>query len=162
MGWVGGVGPLTPLEGTHGCSLWRHIRMGWEVFFHSYSFEVGLGTRVSLWHDKWCSDRPLKELFPGLYGLFSQPRGYCCFGPSSQGIDQSREWNVIFGRDFNDWELDQVVDFFSLLHSHTPRGVEVDKLVWRPSGRAFLILGLSIMCFVLPQRFAFLGSAFGV
>ena len=48
-------------------------------------------------------------------------------------IHQPRDWNVFFGRDFNDWELDQVVDFFSLLHSHTPRGVEVDKLVWRPS-----------------------------
>jgi hypothetical protein len=33
----------------------------------------------------------------------------------------------------NDWELDQVVTFFSLLHSHTPRGDEVDKLVWGPS-----------------------------
>jgi hypothetical protein len=50
-------------RGTHGCSLWRHIRKGWEVFSTQFSFETGLGTRVSLWHDKWCSDCPLKELF---------------------------------------------------------------------------------------------------
>jgi hypothetical protein len=55
-------------RGTHGCSLWKHVRMGWEVFSSHISFEVGLGTRVSLWHDKWCSDCPLKDLFPGLYG----------------------------------------------------------------------------------------------
>ena len=32
-------------RGTHGCSLWKHIRMGWEVFSSHISFEVGLGTR---------------------------------------------------------------------------------------------------------------------
>ena len=69
-------------RGTHGCSLWRHIRKGWEVFSTQFSFETGLGTRVSLWHDKWCLDCPLKEFF-GLVWLFSQPRGYYCFGPSS-------------------------------------------------------------------------------
>ena len=53
---------------THGCSLWRHIRMGWEVFSSHISFEVGLGTRISFWHGKWCSECPLKEIFPDLYG----------------------------------------------------------------------------------------------
>jgi hypothetical protein len=42
-----------------------------------------------------------------------------------------REWNLSFGRSFNDWELDQVTAFFSLIHSHTPRGEEADKLHWR-------------------------------
>ena len=43
----------------------------------------------------------------------------------------SREWNVSFRRSFNDWELDQVTAFLSLIHSHTPRGEDVDKLHWR-------------------------------
>jgi hypothetical protein len=42
-----------------------------------------------------------------------------------------RDWNVTFGRSFNDWELDQVTPFFSILHSHIPRSVDVDKLHWR-------------------------------
>ena len=41
--------------------------------------------------------------------------------------------HVNFGRGFNDWELDQVMTFFSLLHSHNPRGVGEDKLVWNPN-----------------------------
>ncbi len=54
-------------RGSYGCSLWRHIRKGWEVFSSHVGFEVGLGTRISFWHDNWCADRPLKDLFPGLY-----------------------------------------------------------------------------------------------
>jgi hypothetical protein len=50
-----------------------------------------------------------------------------------QGMGQPRVWNVLFERDFNDWEMDQVMTFFSLLHAHTPRGDEVDKLMWGPS-----------------------------
>jgi hypothetical protein len=129
-GWISNT-----TRGTHGCSLWKHIRMGWEAFSTHISFEVGLGTRVSLWHDKWCSDRPLKELFPGLYGCSLNQDDTIASALVCQGIGQSREWNVIFGRDFNDWELDHVVAFFSLLHSHTPRGEVVDKLVWNPNRR---------------------------
>ena len=120
-------------RGSYGCSLWRHIRKGWEVFSTHISFEVGLGTRVSFWHDNWCSNRPLKELFSSLYRFSLNQEDTVASVLVSQGVDQSHGWNVTFGRDFNDWELDQVVDFFSLLHSHTPRGVGVDKLVWRPS-----------------------------
>ena len=122
-------------RGTHGCSLWKHIRMGWGVFSSHISFEVGLGTRVYLWHDKWCSDRPLKELFPGLYGCSLNQDDTIASALIRQGIGQSRVWNLSFGRDFNDWELDQVVAFFSLLHSHTPRDEVVDKLVWNPNRR---------------------------
>ena len=47
------------------------------------------------------------------------------------GPGHSWDWNVNFGRDFNDWEMEQVLVFFSLLHSHTPRGVDGDKLCWK-------------------------------
>ena len=135
--------------------------MGWAVFSTHIRFEVGLGTRVSLWHDTWCSDHPLKEIFPGLFGCSLNQEDSVGSFLVSQGVDHSREWNVTFGRDFNDWELDQVVAFFSLLHSHTPQGVEGDKLAWRPSRRSYLILDLSIMCCVLTRQFASLGSASG-
>uniref|UniRef100_A0A2N9H4Z9 Reverse transcriptase domain-containing protein n=1 Tax=Fagus sylvatica TaxID=28930 RepID=A0A2N9H4Z9_FAGSY len=55
--------------------------------------------------DNWCSDR---------LGAF----------PGSIGFSLNQEATVASVL---------VVDFFSLLHSHTPRGVGVDKLVWRPS-----------------------------
>jgi hypothetical protein len=29
-------------------------------------FEVGIGSKVHLWHDVWCPDQPLKHVFPSL------------------------------------------------------------------------------------------------
>ena len=88
------------LGATHGCSLLGHIQMGWEAFSSHISFKVGLRTRVSLWHDIWCSDRPLKEIFPGLFGCSLNQDDTIASALVPQGA--SCEWNVSFGRNFND------------------------------------------------------------
>ena len=51
----------------------------------------------------------------------------------SQGMGQVPVWNVTFGGECNDWEMHQIMTFLSLLHAHTPRGDDGDKLVWGPS-----------------------------
>ena len=40
------------------------------------------------------------------------------------------EWNIIFVRNFNDWEVEVVVSFFQFLHSHTPSSEGPDGLRW--------------------------------
>jgi len=63
-GWF----PSLP-NGPHGCSLWRYISKGWERFFPYSFFEVDDCSTISFWHNRWCGEWPLKELFPGLYAL---------------------------------------------------------------------------------------------
>ena len=125
-GWI----TNTP-RGPHGCSLWKHIRMGWDVFSSHFGYDVGLGDWVSFWHDRWCSDYPLKELFPTFYGCFLNQNDSIALMLDSPRPGSPREWNLSFGQSFNDWELDQVMAFFSLIHSHIPKGETVDKLRWR-------------------------------
>jgi len=36
--------------------------------FH-FSFELGDGSTIFFWHDRWCGEVPLKEVYPGLYVL---------------------------------------------------------------------------------------------
>lgn len=41
--------------------------MGWDGFAKDIEFDVCMGNRVWFWHDRWCGDCPLKEVFPMLF-----------------------------------------------------------------------------------------------
>jgi hypothetical protein len=43
------------------------------------------------------------------------------------------QWNVLFTRQIQDWELDMVLSFFDRLYSTSNRHGEDDRLVWNPS-----------------------------
>jgi hypothetical protein len=119
-----------PVRGTHGCSLWKEIMAGWDNF-HSYIFfDVGTGNRVQFWHDKWCGDRPLKDMFLLLYE---------CSRDRDASIDslyartsgrEKREWHIRFERDFNDREVNDVASFFRLIHTKPPTHEDDDKFKW--------------------------------
>ena len=49
------------VRATHGVSLWKHIRAGWDVFSNHISYKLGDGSRIRFWHDTWCGDLPLKH-----------------------------------------------------------------------------------------------------
>ena len=72
----------------------------------------------------------MKEIFLRLYECSLNQEDSIAAVLSSQGMGQAQVWNVTFGKDCNDWELNQMVSFLSLLHSHTPRDDVGDKLVW--------------------------------
>jgi hypothetical protein len=61
------------VRSTHGVSLWKHIRAGWDVFSNHISHKLGDGSRIRFWHDTWCGDLPLKQQFPMLYLLTRAP-----------------------------------------------------------------------------------------
>ena len=75
---------------------------------------------VSLWHDKWCTDVSLKELYPDLFACSNNKDDFIASVFVSSGEGRSRDWNVSFCRDFNDWEMDSVESFLLVLHSHAP------------------------------------------
>jgi hypothetical protein len=45
------------------------------------------------------------------------------------------QWNVLFARQIQDWEMDMVLSFFDRLYSTSIRHGEGDKLVWNPSNK---------------------------
>uniref|UniRef100_A0A2N9FHC8 Kinesin motor domain-containing protein n=1 Tax=Fagus sylvatica TaxID=28930 RepID=A0A2N9FHC8_FAGSY len=56
---------------SHGCGVWKSIMMGWDSFAKHVSFKVGIGSQIRLWHDRWCEDCPLKEVYLFLFDVAS-------------------------------------------------------------------------------------------
>jgi hypothetical protein len=115
----------------HGCSLWKNIMMGWDDFRSYIGFDAGMGTKVLFWHDNWCTNLSLKEVNPVLYACSTTKDASIASMFVCPRDGKSREWNVTFYRDFNDWEMDSVVSFFHLIHSHAPSKEDANMLTWK-------------------------------
>ena len=45
-------------------------------------------------------------------------------------MGEARVWNLAFILDFNDWELDELLNFFNLIHSKISRKERPDAMSW--------------------------------
>ena len=70
------------------------IRMGWEDFSKNTQFFVGMANKVRFWQDGY-GDQPFQLAFPRLYGI---------------AIDKEAS-------DFNDWDMDEGVNFLHILEA---------------------------------------------
>jgi hypothetical protein len=119
--------------GSHGVGVWKNIRKGWDAFQQYVSFEVGNGSRVSFWHDVWCGERPLKNVFPALFTIACAKEAMV---EENMGIVNGYiHWNVLFLRPVHDWELEEVSRFFEVLYAHQIKHGGEDKMCWIPSKR---------------------------
>uniref|UniRef100_A0A2N9IL45 Reverse transcriptase zinc-binding domain-containing protein n=1 Tax=Fagus sylvatica TaxID=28930 RepID=A0A2N9IL45_FAGSY len=66
-GVVNGGWCTCQVQGSYGCGLWKGIMLGWDQFHKHLRFTVGRGDRVRLWHDYWCGDMALKDVFPNIF-----------------------------------------------------------------------------------------------
>lgn len=63
------VGPLLYLMPLMGIVFGDILPKGWEHFCAHFSFEVGDGFTLFFWHERWCEEAHLRELFPALFVL---------------------------------------------------------------------------------------------
>jgi len=71
-------GVLVSFLGRMGWGLWKNIRRVWGKFYNHTRFEVDNGSKVRFWHDLWCGDMALRDVFPVLF----------C-------IARARDWNFL-------------------------------------------------------------------
>jgi hypothetical protein len=117
--------------GSFGVGVWKHIRRGWEDFRNFVRFEVGSGANISFWHDRWCGDSSLKQCFPALFCIVRNKDAMVA--ENLVVLNGVVQWNVLFTRHIQDWEMDMVLSLFDRLYSTSIRHGEGDRLVWNPS-----------------------------
>uniref|UniRef100_A0A2N9FH95 Reverse transcriptase domain-containing protein n=1 Tax=Fagus sylvatica TaxID=28930 RepID=A0A2N9FH95_FAGSY len=87
---------------------------------------VDIGDKVQFWHDTWCSDLPLKVLYPELFSIArDKDTSVAALMSFSNG---TLHWDVSFSRNVQDWELESLVAFMELIYSRTLDGTGQDQL----------------------------------
>ena len=70
------------------------------------------------------------EVYPRLYGIASNK--VASIVDNSDLVSASCKWNVSFIRALNDWEVEELTSFYSLLYSFILVGGS-DKIWWVPN-----------------------------
>ena len=53
--------------GPYGVGLWKNISRGWHSFSRHILYDVGDGSRVRFWQDRWCGETSLPITYPELF-----------------------------------------------------------------------------------------------
>ena len=83
---------------------------------------------MRFWKDTWCGTEPLSETFHNIYTFSTTKDAYL-----EDIWDWSKEegrWNPTFLRSFNDWEINDVVNLMTIIHSARLNPERQDSLVW--------------------------------
>ncbi|WMV51176.1 hypothetical protein MTR67_044561 [Solanum verrucosum] len=102
--------------------LWRYNEEGqalWKGVIRS--------KRTKFWTDAWNKQIPLKESFPDLFLLCSNPDANINERWTAQG------WDLIYRRFLNDWEVERVAKLIELLEKFPGITNAPDSLRWKHS-----------------------------
>ena len=96
-----------------------------------WSWLLVWANQIRFWHDKWCGDALLKSMFLVLFACSSSRDASLASCLTNSGVNEGRVWNITFIRDFNDWEVEEVLAFFNFIHSRIPTIVDPDSMHWK-------------------------------
>jgi hypothetical protein len=117
--------------GSYGFGVWKSIRRGWDAFAAHVRYEIGNGSKVLFWHDVWCGEIPLKNLFPELFLIARRKDAWV--EEIMQRQNGTILWNIMFSRSVHDWEVEAVSRFFGMLYTLKVSSEGEDKLCWVPA-----------------------------
>jgi len=116
--------------GSYGFGVWKSIRRGWDAFAAHVRYEIGNGSKVLFWHDVWCGEISLKNLFPDLFLIARRKDAWV--EENMQRHNGTILWNIVFSRLVHDWEVEAVSRFFGMLYTLKVSSEGEDKLCWMP------------------------------
>lgn len=81
----------------------------------------------------WCGVRPLKEDFPFFFDLALNKDAWVA--DYLVWVNDSYSWNVALVRNFQDWELDDVLSFLGNIYDIKIYRGELDQILWKGARR---------------------------
>ena len=66
-GCVGGGWCIRSVNGPYGVGLWKNLSRGWPSFSRHILYDIGDGSRVKFWQDRWCDETSLVVSYPELF-----------------------------------------------------------------------------------------------
>ena len=115
-------------SGAVGVGVWKEILKESDWCWENLVFLVGKGSKIKFWKDTWCTDTLLSHCFNHLFVLAAHRDA--TIEEMWDQISGQGDWNLVFVRDFNDWELDMVGELLHTFRGHRP-SLEEDSFMWR-------------------------------
>lgn len=91
--------------------------------------QVGKGTSILFWFDRWCDNGPLQRLFPRLFSLSTQK--VCLIAQMGQWQGNVWVWQLSWRRILFDWEQAEVLRLQAILEVNQPTRDRDDWVSWR-------------------------------
>ena len=112
--------------------------MGRKVTISHILYDIGDGSRVKFWQDRWCGESPLAVSYPDLFRF--------CRNKEASVVELMKSpngvlfWDVSFFRGVHVRELAALSSFMETIYSSSIRGFGEDKMCWIPSkDKGFLV-----------------------
>ena len=119
------------VNGPYGVGLWKYISQGWPSFSSHILYDIGDGSRVKFWQDRWCGETSLAVRYPALFRFCrNKDASVAKLMLFANGV---LFWDVSFFRGVHVRDLEALSNFMESIYVSPLRGLGEDKMCWIPS-----------------------------
>ena len=106
--------------GPYGVGFWKNICQGWPSLSHHILYDIGDGSRVKFWQDRWCKETSLAVRYPDLFKFCkNKDASVAELMMSTNGVIF---WDVRFIRGVHARDLEAISDFIVTIYGSPIRG----------------------------------------
>ena len=126
------------VTGPYGVGLWKNISQGWPSFSRHILYDIGDGSRVKFWQDRWCGETALAVRFPNMFRFCRNKDA--SVAELMMSTNGGLFWDVRFVRGVHTRDFGTMADFMVAIYGAPIRGRGEDKMCWIPSkSKGFLV-----------------------
>ena len=109
-----------PVNGPYGVGLWKNISQGWPSFSRCILYDIGDGSRVKFWHDRWCDETSLAASYPELFRFCRDKE--VSVAELMKYTNSILFWDVSSFRSVHARELEAMSGFMDTIYGTSTRG----------------------------------------